>query len=76
MPSILITGSNRGLGLGFSTKFAKKGWRVFAACRNPNNCLFLEALAKDYEVSLHSLDVTNPESVKQLASTITSPLLS
>jgi NAD(P)-dependent dehydrogenase (short-subunit alcohol dehydrogenase family) len=35
MPSILITGANRGLGLEFCRQYGEQGWRVFACCRNP-----------------------------------------
>jgi len=35
MPSIVITGSNRGLGLEWARQYAKKGRRVFATCRHP-----------------------------------------
>ena len=35
MPTILITGANRGLGLEFSRQYLAEGWQVIAACRNP-----------------------------------------
>ncbi|HEY8084896.1 MAG TPA: SDR family NAD(P)-dependent oxidoreductase, partial [Methylophilaceae bacterium] len=34
-PQALITGANRGLGLEFVKQLSAQGWRVFAACRNP-----------------------------------------
>jgi NAD(P)-dependent dehydrogenase (short-subunit alcohol dehydrogenase family) len=35
MPSILITGANRGLGLEFCRQYgAEQGWRVFACLSN------------------------------------------
>ena len=34
MPSILITGANRGLGLEFCRQYGEHGWRVFACCRH------------------------------------------
>jgi NAD(P)-dependent dehydrogenase (short-subunit alcohol dehydrogenase family) len=35
MPSILITGANRGLGLEFARQYAADGWQVIAANRTP-----------------------------------------
>ena len=31
MPTVLITGSNRGLGLEFVRQYSSEGWRVYAA---------------------------------------------
>ena len=36
MPSALITGANRGLGLEFVKQYAADGWQVYAACRDPS----------------------------------------
>ena len=30
MPNVLITGSNRGLGIEWVRQYAEEGWRVFA----------------------------------------------
>ena len=35
MPSALITGANRGLGLEFAQQYVADGWRVYATCRDP-----------------------------------------
>ncbi|HEX7054689.1 MAG TPA: SDR family NAD(P)-dependent oxidoreductase [Burkholderiales bacterium] len=35
MPTVLITGANRGLGLEFARQYAAEGWQVIATCRNP-----------------------------------------
>lgn len=35
MPSVLITGANRGLGLEFAKQYAANGWQVIAANRTP-----------------------------------------
>ena len=45
MPSILITGANRGLGLFFVKQYAAHGWRIFACCRNLDNAATLNAVA-------------------------------
>jgi NAD(P)-dependent dehydrogenase (short-subunit alcohol dehydrogenase family) len=35
MPTVLITGANRGLGLAFAQAYAMRGWRIIAAIRGP-----------------------------------------
>ena len=45
MPTILITGANRGLGLEFARQYAADGWRVLATCRNPSEAVDLQGLA-------------------------------
>jgi len=67
-PSILITGSNRGLGLEWARQYAEAGWRVYATCRYPDVAEDLHELAKRYErVSIHQLDVTHAEDVVNVA---------
>ena len=63
MPSILITGANRGLGLEFARQFTDEGWSVFAACRNPGDA---DALAAIPGIEVHPLDVDDEASVKAL----------
>jgi NAD(P)-dependent dehydrogenase (short-subunit alcohol dehydrogenase family) len=33
--NILITGSNRGIGLELARQYVTSGWRVYATCRHP-----------------------------------------
>ena len=67
MASILITGSNRGLGLEWARQSAAEGWRVFATCRHPAEAAELQALGvKHKNVSLHRLDVTSPDDIRAL----------
>jgi NAD(P)-dependent dehydrogenase (short-subunit alcohol dehydrogenase family) len=64
----LVTGSNRGLGLAWVRQFAREGWRVYATCRQPEQADELQALAeKNPAVSIHQLDVTQPEQIHGLA---------
>ena len=66
MPTVLITGANRGLGLEFAKQYARDGYRVFATARTPS--AELKALAEtERAVSLHPLEVTDPASVQALA---------
>ncbi len=67
MPSILITGSNRGLGIEWAHQYAVEGWRVFATCRYPAEATALAKLAEQHStISLHRLDITVPEDLRAL----------
>ena len=44
MPSVLVTGSNRGIGLEFARQYAAEGWRVHATCRDPAHAAELRAV--------------------------------
>ena len=64
MSSILITGSNRGLGLELARQYAEAGWRVYASCRHPAEAGALQQLAAaQQQVSIHRLDVTSAEDI-------------
>jgi NAD(P)-dependent dehydrogenase (short-subunit alcohol dehydrogenase family) len=68
MPSILITGANRGLGLEFAKQYAAAGFRVFATARAPKEAGELLALAKAHSaLSIHALQVDQPGSIAELA---------
>ena len=45
MPTVLITGANRGLGLEFARQYAADGWQVVATCRDPDAAHALRSLA-------------------------------
>ncbi len=57
MPTALVTGSNRGIGLAFVESLAADGWRVHACCRNPDKAGGLKQIEGD--VLRHRLDVTD-----------------
>lgn len=68
MPSILITGANRGLGLEFARQYVSAGYRVFATARTPQKAQELSALAaREPALSLHALDVADAASIGALA---------
>ena len=62
MRRMLITGSNRGIGLEFVRQYLEDGWRVYATCRHPSDADELERLNSIYSgVSIHRLDITVQE---------------
>ena len=65
MPTVLITGANRGLGLECSRQYAGEGWRVIATCRDPETAMELGNIGGDVEI--HALDIGAPEQILSLA---------
>lgn len=68
MPTVLITGANRGLGLEMARQYAGAGWRVHAACRAPDAAQALKAVRG--AVAVHPLDVESDASVSALGRTL------
>lgn len=67
-PTILLTGSNRGVGLALATHYAGQGWNVIATCRNPAEATELNALARaNPKVLVEPLDVTDVTAMRALA---------
>ena len=64
MPTILITGANRGIGLALTESYLKDGWRVLATTRSPG-----AAVAKGAEPLV--LNVTDPDSIAALKAQLT-----
>jgi NAD(P)-dependent dehydrogenase (short-subunit alcohol dehydrogenase family) len=68
VPTVFITGSNRGIGLEFVRQYAALGWRVIATSRDPAAAAELKALAaKNPRIVMEALDVTNRAQVAALA---------
>ncbi|MEJ2644241.1 MAG: SDR family oxidoreductase [Gammaproteobacteria bacterium] len=71
MPSVLVTGANRGLGLEFVRQYADSGWRVYACCRKPEQAQALNELAAGTQaVSVHPLDVADHHQIDALGRTL------
>lgn len=63
MPTVLITGANRGIGLEFARQYVADGWTVIATARRPDEAHDLRALG----VELEPLDAADPASIETLA---------
>ncbi|MBM4197870.1 MAG: SDR family oxidoreductase [Gammaproteobacteria bacterium] len=67
-PTILVTGSNRGIGLALAREFADAGWKVIATSRNPAEAKELSQLAKkNRRVRVEQLDVTDQAGMRVFA---------
>ena len=67
-PVVLITGSNRGIGLEFVRQYAEKGWTVIATARDLAGASELREIAAAHRnVTLETLDVADSAQVAQLA---------
>lgn len=66
MPTVLITGANRGLGLEFARQYAADGWDVIATARDPDAASDLKATGAE----VLPLETTDPASLDALQATL------
>lgn len=62
MPTVLITGANRGLGLELARQYTADGWSVIATARDPETATDLKATGAD----VHAFDANDPASLDAL----------
>ena len=69
MPTVMVTGASRGLGLELTRQYAEAGWQVLACVRSPQSAEQLQDLASRsaQRVGIHSLDVEDHASIDRLA---------
>ncbi|MEC9375161.1 MAG: SDR family oxidoreductase [Pseudomonadota bacterium] len=65
MPTALITGANRGLGLEYVREYLHSGWEVIACSRKPKSNSLLELNMKEQRII--SMDVTDHNAVDLIA---------
>lgn len=65
MPTVLITGCNRGLGLEFVRQYLALGWSVAALCRRSSP--ELESLRAEPALEIHLADVTDDTALAAVA---------
>jgi len=69
VPTVLITGANRGIGLELARQYAARGWRVIGTARKPAEATELAAIAagSDGRVVIEALDVMDHAAIDALA---------
>ena len=67
-PTVLITGTSRGIGLEFTRQYAVLGWNVIATARRPAESEALIALAAEHSnITVETLDVLRHDMIDALA---------
>ena len=67
MPTALVTGANRGLGLEWTRQYLAAGWRVIATCRHPESADALrQTVAGHGQAHVCRLDVTSVQDLRSL----------
>lgn len=66
MPTILITGANRGLGLEFARQYAADGWRVLATVRDPLS----GRAASEAGAEVYVCDMADVNSIQRLGASL------
>lgn len=74
MRTVVITGSNRGIGLQLTEEYLKSGWIVEACCRNPLKAKELHDLRRKYpkELYIHQLELANFAEIDAFATVLIS----
>jgi NAD(P)-dependent dehydrogenase (short-subunit alcohol dehydrogenase family) len=68
LPTVLITGASRGLGLEFVRQYAADGNHVIACCRTPETAKALGDIAQQHNtVQIEALDVLDSASINALS---------
>lgn len=72
MRNVLVTGANRGLGLGFTRHYLEQGWQVYAAARTQAGEPGVDALEREFGGQFHALklDVSRPGSIDAMVSNL------
>ena len=72
MANALITGTNKGLGLGLTKTLLHKGYKVFATCRNIVKAKELEELRKRFpdKLIILQVDVVEPNAGKNISNSL------
>ncbi|SVB74841.1 uncharacterized protein METZ01_LOCUS227695, partial [marine metagenome] len=69
MPTVFVTGANRGLGYEHVKQYAHKGWKIIACAREPEKANELQELRAEYgdNFIIEQLDVVNHQDIDKLS---------
>ena len=69
MPTVFVTGANRGLGFEHVKQYAEKKWEIIACCRNPEMAMELLSIKEkfDQNIVIEKLDVTDHDEIDALS---------
>ena len=69
MPTVMVTGANRGIGYEHVAQYAQKKWKVIACARQPEKAIELLQLQDKYGANfiIEELEVTNHKQVDDLS---------
>jgi NAD(P)-dependent dehydrogenase (short-subunit alcohol dehydrogenase family) len=70
MPSVLITGANRGIGLELAAQYLRDGWEVHACCRSPESADGLDGLSGGGTLTVHRMDVDDAADIAAVSETL------
>ncbi len=74
--TVLLVGASRGLGLAMANEFVKKGWHVIGTVRgNGRTALHELADANAGQVTIETLDVTEPDQISALRERLSARML-
>jgi NAD(P)-dependent dehydrogenase (short-subunit alcohol dehydrogenase family) len=65
MPTVLVTGANRGIGLELARQYVAGKWSVIATCRDPDAAKELRGIKGD--IRIEALEVADDRQIKALA---------
>ena len=70
--TVLVSGSNRGIGLALVTNYAQRGWTVIATARKPEKATDLQNLAAEHPdtMRIERMDLLDHASIDALAKTL------
>ncbi len=71
MPSVLVTGAGRGIGLAITTRMSNAGWDVYAGARSAEDLQSLSAMDRVHAVPL---DITDAQSIADLGAVLPTTL--
>jgi len=70
--TVLVSGSNRGIGLAMVGNYAERGWTVIATARKPESATELQELAAEYpdKFRIERMDLLDLDSIDALAESL------